>query len=154
MLQTTYPVRALRAACAREGLPEETTLELVRFLQAKRYHDTFVSHSRKPRDMSPSSNINRLWHVMLLNTDISSRVHELVGGVVRHAAMGEKDLSDNEKMMQRLYSMNVMASLGWKPNTRLWEVSLCHGIVQLRVRYTPCCAMYRALGHSPGLTAQ
>lgn len=124
MLHKSEALRALRAACRREGYAEETALELVRYLQAKRYHDNIINRSDRPRNMSPSSKIDRLWHTMLLNTDISTKVHKLVGGVVRHVATDEDDLCDSDKMMQRLYSMNVMASLGWKPAVELWQVGL------------------------------
>lgn len=65
MYHNTEAVRALKADCQRLHLPEETAIELVRFLQAKRVHDQFLSATARPRNMSPGAAVDKLWHFML-----------------------------------------------------------------------------------------
>ena len=80
MLHDTIAARALRAGCQRLQLPVETAVELIKILQAKRVHDQFLSADVRARNMSPGEAVDKLWHYMLLNTDVSSAVHERVGG--------------------------------------------------------------------------
>jgi len=54
---------------------------------------------------------------------VSSKVHELVGGVVEHRGTDDQDLSDNTKLLQRLYGLNIMRLEGLEPDVQLWTVS-------------------------------
>jgi hypothetical protein len=60
-------------------------------------------------------------------------VHELVGGVVDHEPSHEQESSETALMLQKLYSMNLMAYEGWDPNMELWEVRrvMCASIHQV-----------------------
>lgn len=125
MLSRTAAVHDLRRGCRRLQLPDDAAVELIRFLQSKRIHDQLLLANTAPRcRMSPGAALKKLWHFMLLNTDISSRVHELVGGVVRHVGTDDDDLEVNAKRVQRLYAMNMMAREGCQPDVRLWAVSI------------------------------
>ena len=53
---------------------------------------------------------------------VSSKVHELVGGVVEHRGVDETDLPDDTKLLQRLYSLNIMRLEGLEPDVNLWTV--------------------------------
>lgn len=53
----------------------------------------------------------------------STAVHELVGGVVEHVPSDEQEgVSETGLMLQKLYSMNLMAYEGSDPNLEFWEV--------------------------------
>jgi len=56
---------------------------------------------------------------MLLNTDVSSCVHEALGGVVPHSTSTESD-SLKEKNKRRRRSMELMTSMGYSPDPELW----------------------------------
>lgn len=56
---------------------------------------------------------------------VSTAVHELVGGVVDHVPTEEQDLSETAVMLQKLYSMNLIAYEGSDPNMEFWEVRPC-----------------------------
>lgn len=136
MLHRTSGVISLKAGCRRLQLPDDAALELVRFLQVKRVHDEFVPSTTKSCNMSPGAAMDKLWHFMLLNTDVSRCVHDLVGGVVRHVGTDEDDLDDNAKRMQRLYAMNIMAREGCQPDVRFWAVS---ARIRLLIVMSCCC---------------
>jgi len=53
---------------------------------------------------------------------VSSKVHELVGGVVEHRGADDQDLSDDTKLLQRLYGLNIMRLEGLEPDVQLWTV--------------------------------
>jgi hypothetical protein len=50
-------------------------------------------------------------------------VHALLGGVVEHRGIDHTDLPDDTKLLQRLYSLNVMRLEGCEPDAALWMVS-------------------------------
>jgi hypothetical protein len=54
---------------------------------------------------------------------VSSQVHALLGGVVEHRGIDHTDLPDDTKLLQRLYSLNVMRLEGLEPQLELWTVS-------------------------------
>lgn len=119
----TDALRALEAGCKRLQLPVATAIELFRYLQVKRVHDQFLPSTAQIFNMWPSAALDKLWRFMLLNTDISSEVYKLVGGIVRHAGTDQDDLDDNAKKMRRLYALNIVALEGFRPDVRLWAVS-------------------------------
>jgi hypothetical protein len=49
-------------------------------------------------------------------------VHELLGGVVEHRSTDAHDLSDDTKLLQRLYALNILRLEGQEPDTALWTV--------------------------------
>jgi hypothetical protein len=69
MLQKTQAVLALQDGCKRLGLPSSTATALVQFLSVKRTHDQYVAAESRQLRMSPGTQMDRLWHFMLLNTD-------------------------------------------------------------------------------------
>ena len=76
-------------------------------------------HETSRHHMSPSLKLDCLWHWMLLNTDVSSCVHEALGGVVPHSTSTESD-SLKEKNERRRRSMELMTSMGYSPDPELW----------------------------------
>jgi len=103
----------LEGGCSRLGLPPSTGQELYAFLETCRENETSRHH------MSPSRKLDELWHWMLLNTDVSSCVHEALGGVVPHSTSTESD-SLKEKNKRRRRSMELMTSMGYSPDPELW----------------------------------
>jgi hypothetical protein len=69
-------VEALKKGCLNLNLPTSTAKELVRFLLVKRFQE-----DEKLYDLSPSSKLDKLWHYMLLNTEVRDAVEQLVGRV-------------------------------------------------------------------------
>lgn len=82
---------------------------------------------------------------------VANKVYELIGGPVEHCGNDDRDLPDDIKLLQRLYSMNVMTLEGYEPDVTLWQVrpapqgtataELCHpGIsaVHRSARYFRC----------------
>eukprot|EP00884_Botryococcus_braunii_P012420 jgi/Botrbrau1/21179/Bobra.0061s0070.1 len=137
--QHTDAFRMLKVGEQRLGLPPSASLELIRFLSVKRIHDTFFEGG-KILNMSPGSRVDELWHFMLENTEVAEAVHELLGGRVKHIGTDEDDLEDEVKMLQRLYSMNLMSRQGYAPQFDLWEepgtlmnqvVTIWHGDMEL-----------------------
>ena len=108
----------LEGGCCRPGLPRSTGQELYAFLETCREHETSRHH------MSPSLKLDCLWHWMLLNTDVSSCVHEALGGVVPHSTSTESD-SLEEKNKRRRRSMELMTSMGYSPDPELWTDDDC-----------------------------
>lgn len=53
---------------------------------------------------------------------VSGQVHQLVGGVVEHRGIDDTDLSDEQKLLQRLYGLNIMRMEGLDPDVNLWTV--------------------------------
>jgi hypothetical protein len=53
---------------------------------------------------------------------VSGQVHELLGGVVEHSGTDAHDLSDDTKLLQRLYALNILRLEGQEPDTALWTV--------------------------------
>lgn len=52
---------------------------------------------------------------------------------MEHISHDEQDSNDNNRMMQQLYSMNIMSYEGWEPDIQLWEVGFCcllRGVIQ------------------------
>jgi small ubiquitin-related modifier len=58
-------------------------------------------------------------------------VHALLGGVVEHRGIDHTDLPDDTKLLQRLYSLNVMRLEGHQPDVQLWTVSAVCGLTSL-----------------------
>jgi hypothetical protein len=54
---------------------------------------------------------------------VSRQVHELLGGVVEHRGTDAYDLSDDIKLLQRLYALNILRLEGQEPDTAFWTVS-------------------------------
>lgn len=54
---------------------------------------------------------------------VSSKVYDLLGGVVEHCGNDDIDLPDETKLLQRLSSLNVMRLEGAEPDVQLWTVS-------------------------------
>jgi hypothetical protein len=55
---------------------------------------------------------------------VSTAVHDQLGGVVEHRGVDSTDLSDESKMLQRLYALTVMRLEGHEPDLELWTVRL------------------------------
>jgi hypothetical protein len=53
---------------------------------------------------------------------VSTAVHDQLGGVVEHRGIDSTDLPDESKLLQRLYSLNVMRLEGHEPDTEVWTV--------------------------------
>jgi hypothetical protein len=53
---------------------------------------------------------------------VSTAVHELVGGVVDHVPQDEQDMTETAMMLHKLYSMNLMAMRGGTPT---WSYGRC-----------------------------
>lgn len=103
----------LEGGCSRLFLPPSTGVELYTFLEMCRENETSRQH------ISPSSKLDALWHWMLLNTDVSTCVHEALGGIVPHSTSTESD--SLEKNKRRRLSMKLMTSMGYSPNPELWD---------------------------------
>lgn len=54
---------------------------------------------------------------------MSYQVHELLGGVVEYCEDDESDTSPGDKLLQRLYALNIMLLEGLVPDVNLWTVS-------------------------------
>lgn len=109
----TQPVfNKLRVACVELGLPTTAALELIRFLTVKRIYSPLL-------DLSPSTVLDKLWHYVLLETDLRKEVDQLVGGEVPHSKRGECH-TDEVKARRQAASMTVMEYHGWKPQVALW----------------------------------
>jgi len=108
----------LEGGCSRLFLPPSAGKELYAFLEMCRENEA----SRQ--NLSPSSKLDALWHWMLLNTDVSTRVHEALGGIVSHTTSTESD-SLEEKNKRRNLSMKLMNSMGYLPNPDLWDDDSC-----------------------------
>lgn len=104
----------LEGGCSRLFLPPSAGEELYAFLEMCRENEA----SRQ--NISPSSKLDALWHWMLLNTDVSTRVHEALGGIVPHTTSTESD-SLEKKNKRRKLSMKLMNSMGYSPNPDLWD---------------------------------
>jgi hypothetical protein len=61
---------------------------------------------------------------MPLPAAVSSQVHALMGGVVEHRGTDAYDLSDDTKLLQRLYALNVVRLEGQEPDVTLWTVRM------------------------------
>lgn len=55
---------------------------------------------------------------------VSTLVHAQLGGVVEHRGFDSTDLSDGQKLLQRLYALNIMKLEGRLRDTdlELWQV--------------------------------
>jgi Ubiquitin family len=110
-------VRALWRGCAELKLPHYAAVELVRFLGVVR------SVGFRPIGMgqlSPSEDLDRLWHWMLLNTMVAKQVHEYIGGEVPHSTLGSCD-KEEDKVNRQLRAMTLMAREGYEPQMGLWR---------------------------------
>lgn len=68
-------------------------------------------------------------------------VHQLVGGMVEHVPCDEGGPdSETTLLLQKLYSMNVLAYEGWDPNMEFWEVCVLPCVFPC-----VCCACVRSL---------
>ena len=104
----------LEGGCSRLFLPPSAGEELYAFLEMCRENEA----SRQ--DISPSSKLDALWHWMLLNTDVSTRVHEALGGIVPHTTSTESDPLEKKNKRRKL-AMKLMHSMGHSPNPDLWD---------------------------------
>jgi len=104
----------LEGGCSRLFLPPGTGEELYTFLEMCRENKASRQH------VSPSSKLDTLWHWMLLNTDVSTCVHEALGGIVPHSTSTESDSLEKKNKRRRL-SMKLMTSMGYSPNPELWD---------------------------------
>lgn len=62
-------MQALAEGCQELDLPVEAALELFRFLSVKRVHAALPASSRGI-GLSPGTDVDQLWHWMLLNTEV------------------------------------------------------------------------------------
>jgi hypothetical protein len=76
VLASLPAVNQLQAGCVHLGLPPQAAVELVRFLTLKRLI-SLRSGSSKVLDVSPGYQLDRLWHWMLLNTQVGPPSHEI-----------------------------------------------------------------------------
>jgi len=53
---------------------------------------------------------------------VSRAVHQLIGGEVEHIGTDEEDLNDHDKMLNRLYALNLLEISGFAPIVTLWQV--------------------------------
>jgi hypothetical protein len=97
--------------CTELGLPVALATELFNFLNVR-----MMRHS----EAGPSSAVDELWHWMLLNTDVASEVHSLLGCVVRHST-ASASAPPRAKLLRRLRSLNLMLAAGYAPREELWR---------------------------------
>jgi hypothetical protein len=71
-LQQSPAVQQLQQGCARLGLHADVALELVAFLELRRRF-ALPNDGQEPQGLSPGTQLDQLWHWMLLNTRVSSR---------------------------------------------------------------------------------
>jgi hypothetical protein len=109
-----FAILLLEGGCSRLSLPSSTAKELYAFLQMCQKNETVRQR------ISPSSKLDALWHWMLLNTDVSTCVHEALGGPVRHSTSTESD-SLEKKNKRRRFAMKLMTAMDYAPNPELWE---------------------------------
>ncbi|KAG1655894.1 hypothetical protein FOA52_006092 [Chlamydomonas sp. UWO 241] len=107
-------------ALSRLGRSPALSTELLQFLRVKRAH---------PNDAGPSSTIDDLWHLMLLNTDVAATVHKHLGIVVPHSTSSAAD-PPRAKMLRRLFTLNELRRAGYSPCEDFWRDS---GVVLSRV---------------------
>lgn len=88
-------IKALQEGCAQKGLPRAAAKELVRFLFMKR-----LVGDEKGSRLSPSAQIDELWHWMLLETEVRDSVEALVGGKIMHT-QATMHHTDEEKLERR-----------------------------------------------------
>jgi hypothetical protein len=70
-LHQSPAVQQLQQGCARLGLHADVALELVAFLELRRRF-ALPPSGREPQGLSPGTQLDQLWHWMLLNTRVSS----------------------------------------------------------------------------------
>jgi hypothetical protein len=70
VLQHSSAVQQLQQGCARLGLHGDVALELVAFLDLRRRFVPSVT-GEEPQNLSPGTQLDQLWHWMLLNTRVS-----------------------------------------------------------------------------------
>ena len=87
-------VESLKAGCDQLGLPTTAARELVRFLFVKR-----CINDENSSKISPSAKLDKLWHWMLLETDIRDSVEKLVGRVAHSQNLAVQD--DKTKLLRR-----------------------------------------------------
>lgn len=85
---------------------------------------------------------------------VSQQVHELLGGVVEHCQMVEPE---RDKLLQRLYALNIMLLEGMVPDVNLWTVSewiLVHVLPARRrptflssMHVASCCSIWQSHTH-------
>jgi hypothetical protein len=71
LLASLPAVQQLQAGCLHLDLPPHAAVELVRFLTLKRLI-SLRSPTSKSLGVSPGYQLDRLWHWMLLNTQVRS----------------------------------------------------------------------------------
>ena len=94
-MENTHVSSFLRAGCEELRLPEETAIELVRFLIAKRLVD-----QEKGQSLSPSAKLDKLQHWVLLNTEIRDEIESLLGWRISHSLSTAK-LDETSKCSRR-----------------------------------------------------
>jgi hypothetical protein len=72
-LQQSIAVQQLQRGCARLGLHADVALELVSFLELRRRFARPVT-GEEPQNLSPGTQVDQLWHWMLLNTRVRQQV--------------------------------------------------------------------------------
>ncbi|KAI8105555.1 hypothetical protein M9434_000140 [Picochlorum sp. BPE23] len=130
----------LEGGCSRLFLPPATGEELYTFLEMCRENKASRQH------VSPSSKLDTLWHWMLLNTDVSTCVHEALGGIVPHSTSTESDSLEKKNKRRRL-SMKLMTSMGYSPNPELWDEDSRQGEEQKRNNGDSCYEGDLSNGH-------
>lgn len=103
-------VRALLPGCAHLNKPPELAAELAAFL--------VLRHKFQTDEISPGTDLDELWHHMLLNTRMAETVRREIG-LVHHSTTGEAD--DHELMLRRLHAMNCLEASGYTVSPQLWQ---------------------------------
>lgn len=119
LLQHEPVYRDLLELCAQQRIPQETPVELLRFL-------ALVLRRCKGEvpaacGLSPSATMDHLWHLVLLNTRLNEGVVALLGGRVEHSTGGMDD-AEEAKAERREAAMTMMERSGWKgsPCATVW----------------------------------
>ena len=119
MLQDEPVYQDLSALCAQERIPQETAIELLRFLALMLHR--YNGRVPKACGLSPSAAMDHLWHLVLLNTRLNEDVAKLLGGRVEHSTDGMDD-AEEEKAERQSATVAMMEKSGWKgsPSAAVW----------------------------------
>lgn len=93
-------------------------VELMRFLALR--HNQPVHSMDCFLGVSPGYEVDKLFHAMLLNTEVAETVWATLGYRVYHSTM--EGYTDDEIMLRRLYALNIWKrELGHEPSLGLWD---------------------------------
>lgn len=113
-----FLLQTLKRICIDNALPESTAAELLCFFSM-----CLSLFGGDPifGGVSPSEYMDRLWHIVLLETDLRNKVTSSVGGEVRHSTVGSRD-PDEAKVTRRLRAMNLMREMNGERPLEAWRV--------------------------------